>query len=97
MTLTMNELEHIAKLSSLNLTSEEKERYLSQLDSILDFVSQLNEVNVDWIEPLSHPIEWKYLLPRSWIKDFEYKNELLDNVNHNKKNNWIVIKSPIKS
>lgn len=97
MALTMKELEHIAKLWALKLTDEEKEKYLWQLDNILEFVSQLNEIDVEWIEPLAHPIEWKYLEPRSWVKDFENKKDLFENVKHNKKNNWIVIKSPIKS
>lgn len=97
MVLTIKDLEHLSKLCALKLTDEEKSKYLWQLDEILEFVSQLDEVDVDWIKPLSHPWEWKYLLTREWVKDFEAKKELLENVKHQIKNNWIVIKSPIKS
>lgn len=97
MVLTIKDLEHLSKLCSLKLTEEEKTKYLWQLDEILEFVSQLNEVDVEWVEPLAHPIEWKYLEPRDWIKEFENKKELLENVKHAIRNNGIVIKSPIKS
>jgi aspartyl/glutamyl-tRNA(Asn/Gln) amidotransferase C subunit len=94
--LTKKELLHLAKLCSINIPENNIDRYLNQLESILEFVSQLKEVNVDWIEPMSCPLEDKYLELRSWIKDFENKQDLFKNVKHPIKNNWIVIKSAIK-
>jgi aspartyl-tRNA(Asn)/glutamyl-tRNA(Gln) amidotransferase subunit C len=44
----------IAKLARLRLTDTEIEKYTKDLDSILGFVAQLNEVNTDGIEPLVH-------------------------------------------
>jgi len=49
--LTKEEIEHIALLARLGLTSEEKKKYAEQLSSILDYVEQLKEVNTDGIEP----------------------------------------------
>ena len=51
MALTKQDVEHIARLARLGLTEEEKEKFVTQLSSILDYVEQLKEVNTDGIEP----------------------------------------------
>ena len=48
--LSIKEIEHIAKLSRLELTAEEKELYAGQLSEVLGYVSQLNEIKTDNIE-----------------------------------------------
>lgn len=49
--ITISELEHIAKLARIKLTEKEKEIFLPQLSSILDYFDILNKVNTDNIEP----------------------------------------------
>jgi len=97
MSLTIEQLRHIAKLCALKLSETEEQKFLWQLDAIISFVWQLQEVDVDGIEPLSHPLETKFLDPLTWTRDFEHKHDLFKNVKHSIKNNWIVIKSAIKS
>jgi aspartyl-tRNA(Asn)/glutamyl-tRNA(Gln) amidotransferase subunit C len=46
MQLTKQEVEHLAKLSRLSLSEEEKERFSSQLSSILEYVSQLQKITL---------------------------------------------------
>lgn len=53
MTLTLEEVEHIAELARLRLTSEEKERFREQLSAILDHVAQLQSVDTSGIPPTS--------------------------------------------
>ena len=50
MKLSQKEIEHIAILARLGLKNDEKERFSSQLSSILDYVEILNEVNTDEVE-----------------------------------------------
>ncbi len=45
MALTQQDIEHIAKLSQLELSSEEKELFTQQLSSILEYIAQLQEVD----------------------------------------------------
>lgn len=52
--LSIGEVEHIAKLSKLKLEDKEKEEYCEQLSSVLDYVSQLNEVDTDNIPPMAN-------------------------------------------
>ncbi|MFA6995571.1 MAG: Asp-tRNA(Asn)/Glu-tRNA(Gln) amidotransferase subunit GatC [Patescibacteria group bacterium] len=51
MAINIKEIEHIAELSRLELNAEEKTKFGAQLDSILNYVEQLNEVNTDNVEP----------------------------------------------
>ncbi|HZZ18020.1 MAG TPA: Asp-tRNA(Asn)/Glu-tRNA(Gln) amidotransferase subunit GatC [Opitutaceae bacterium] len=47
-------LDHVANLARINLTPEEKERYSAQLNDVLAYIEQLNEVNVEGVEPTAH-------------------------------------------
>ena len=51
MAITREEIEHIAELSRLDLSEDEKEKFGGQLDSILQYVSQLDEVDTTKVEP----------------------------------------------
>jgi len=53
MTLTLEEVEHIAELARLRLTPEEKERYRDQLSAILDYAARLQELDTSGIPPTS--------------------------------------------
>lgn len=57
--ISKKEVEHIALLSRLSLTEEEKERYRKELSSILDYVNKLNEINTDDIIPTAHVMDLK--------------------------------------
>ena len=54
MALTIEEVEHVARLARLSLTDSEKEMYAQQLGSILDFFTILNRLPTDGVEPLAH-------------------------------------------
>jgi len=47
-------LDHVANLARITLTAAEKERFGAQLADVLAYIEQLNEVNVDGIEPTAH-------------------------------------------
>jgi len=49
--ITPSQLDHIANLARLNLTSQEKEQFLSQLSSVLQYIDQLNSVDVSNLPP----------------------------------------------
>jgi aspartyl-tRNA(Asn)/glutamyl-tRNA(Gln) amidotransferase subunit C len=47
-------LDHVASLARITLTAAEKERFGAQLADVLAYIEQLNEVNVEGIEPTAH-------------------------------------------
>jgi len=51
--LTKVDVEHIAKLSKLELTEEEKSKFAGQLSNVLEYVDQLNEVDTIGVEETS--------------------------------------------
>jgi aspartyl-tRNA(Asn)/glutamyl-tRNA(Gln) amidotransferase subunit C len=51
MTLTLDEVRHIAHLARLSLTPEEEQRFQQQLSSILEHASRLSEVDTTGIPP----------------------------------------------
>jgi aspartyl-tRNA(Asn)/glutamyl-tRNA(Gln) amidotransferase subunit C len=51
MSLTREEVEHIAELARLDLTEEEKTRFRDQLSAILDHAAALQTVDVGHIPP----------------------------------------------
>ncbi len=54
MTLSIQEVQHVALLARLNLGEEEKEKYAEQLGSILQYADKLNELDTEGVEPLDH-------------------------------------------
>lgn len=56
MAITREEVLHVAKLASLELTEEEVERLTVQLSAILDAVSKVSELDLADVPPTSHPL-----------------------------------------
>lgn len=52
--LKREDILHVAKLAKLKLSDEEIDTYLKQLSSVVDYISKLNEINTDKVEPVSH-------------------------------------------
>lgn len=52
--LTRADILHLAKLANLQVTDEEIDKYLSQLEETIDYVENLNELNTSGVEPTSH-------------------------------------------
>jgi aspartyl-tRNA(Asn)/glutamyl-tRNA(Gln) amidotransferase subunit C len=52
--VTVETVEHVAKLASLSLTSEEKETFARQLDEILTYAESIQALPTDDVEPMSH-------------------------------------------
>ena len=53
MKLTIEQVEHIAKLARLNLTAQEKAKYAEQLSGILEYMDTLQAVDTAKVEPTS--------------------------------------------
>ena len=65
MAITREEVLHVAKLASLELTEEEVERLTGELNAILEAVSKVSELDLADVPPTSHPLE----LVNAWDED----------------------------
>ncbi len=56
MKITQEDVKHIARLSRLYLSEEEISAFGGQLNSIIEYVEQLNGLDTSSVEPTSHVI-----------------------------------------
>ena len=56
MSLTREQVNWVAHLARLELSAADLETMTRQLSSIIDYVTQLQQVNTDRVEPLAHPL-----------------------------------------
>lgn len=56
MSLTVDEVRKVAKLSRLELSEDALPAMAEQLNKIIHYVDQLQEINTDDVEPLAHPL-----------------------------------------
>ena len=54
MAFTQKDVDYIAKLARITLSDEEKDNFTRQLDSILEYVNKLSELDTDSVEPTAH-------------------------------------------
>lgn len=59
MAITPEMVEHVALLSRLAVSEEEKARAAKELSKIFGYVEQLAEVDVTGVEPCAHPLPQK--------------------------------------
>lgn len=56
MRITIDEAAHVAHLARLSFSDEELQLYTGHLNAILEYVAQLQQVNTEGVEPMSHPL-----------------------------------------
>jgi len=83
--ITKKEVEYVAKLAKLEFNEEEKEKYTSQLNSILDYFKKLNELDTDKVKPTAYVISMPNLLNEDKVKPSLPQEEVLSNVKFIKK------------
>ena len=76
MAITREEVLHVAKLASLELTDDEVERLTGELSAILEAVSKVSELDLSDVPPTSHPLE----LVNAWAEDEPRPSLPLDEV-----------------
>jgi len=57
MRIGTNEVEYVGKLAQLAITEEEKNLFIGQLNSILEYVEQLNRLDTSNVEPTAHAVQ----------------------------------------
>ncbi len=79
MTLTLQEVEHIALLARLELSDEEKARYREQLSAILDYAARLQSLDTTGIPPTSSVLPARSVLREDQPRPGLTTEELLAN------------------
>lgn len=85
-------IDHIAKLASLPLTDEEKEKFGKQLSSILDYFEKLNQVDTSKVEPTSQVTNLENVFKDDETKPSLSQEDALKNTN-SKHNGFFKVKA----
>lgn len=56
MKITKQEVAHVAYLARLHFSEEEKEKFTTQLNKILEYMDQLGKLDTSRIEPTFHAV-----------------------------------------
>ena len=79
MSIDKSDIEHLCNLSKLNLDDEEQFLFLSQMQSILDMIEELQEVNTGDIEPMAHPLQMTQRLRDDEVTEFNDREKYQKN------------------
>lgn len=79
MPVTIQDVEHVAKLARLEFTEEEKKKFTQQLNTILAYMEKLNELDTTNVEPLSYVLEQNNVLREDEVRPSLPQEEALAN------------------
>jgi len=79
MSVSTEQVRHIAKLARIAMSDEEIERLVPELNNILGWVEQLGEVNTEGVEPLTAVIDQKLRLRDDVVTEGNIRDEVLAN------------------
>ena len=79
MSISRDQVLHVARLARLDLSEDEVERLTGELGAILDAVSKVAELELADVPPTSHPLD----LVNAWAEDEPHASLPLDDVLRN--------------
>jgi aspartyl-tRNA(Asn)/glutamyl-tRNA(Gln) amidotransferase subunit C len=72
------DIDQIAELARLNLKPEERAALSKDLESILTYVEQLQELDVDKVEPTSHVLPIENVFRKDVAKPAQIRDQVLE-------------------
>ncbi|ADI25395.1 MULTISPECIES: Asp-tRNA(Asn)/Glu-tRNA(Gln) amidotransferase subunit GatC [Geobacillus] len=60
--ISIDQVKHVADLARLAITDEEAEMFAKQLDAIITFAEQLNELDTENVPPTSHVLDMRNVM-----------------------------------
>jgi aspartyl-tRNA(Asn)/glutamyl-tRNA(Gln) amidotransferase subunit C len=79
MSVTNEQVRHIARLARIATSEDEIARLVPEINNILGWVEQLDEVNTEGVEPLTAVIDQKLRLREDAVTEGNIRDEILAN------------------
>jgi aspartyl-tRNA(Asn)/glutamyl-tRNA(Gln) amidotransferase subunit C len=92
MSVDIETVRRVARLARIAVTSEEAERMTGELNRILGFVEQLNEVDVSGVEPMTSVIPMKIKERDDVVTDGDKPEDIVANAPATSENFFLVPK-----
>ncbi|MFW6159421.1 MAG: Asp-tRNA(Asn)/Glu-tRNA(Gln) amidotransferase subunit GatC [Planctomycetota bacterium] len=77
--ITRDTVDHVATLSRLALSEDERALFQKQLSKIIDYFEVLNALDTADVEPLSHPLGLRSVLREDAVEPSASREEALSN------------------
>lgn len=79
MVIRIKDVEYVAKLAKLKLSQEEKKKFQKELDKVIRYIDQLNQVDTENVPPTSHVVPMQNVLREDKVKPSLTQDEALSN------------------
>ena len=86
-------IEYVGILAKLELSGEEKEQAKKDMESMLDYVDKLNELDTDGVEPMSHVFPVNNVFREDIVTNGDDIEEILKNAPERKDGAFVVPKT----
>ncbi len=91
MAITREDVVHLAELSNISLSESQIEPLMKDLDNIVDYISQLDELDTDGVEPTYQCFDMQNVWREDVIEEFEANREDLLNLTVESEDNQIKV------
>lgn len=79
MSITVKDVQHVAKLARLQLSPEEEATFTEQMNAILQYAEKLNELDTDNVKPTTHVLQVSNVMREDVVKESLTQEEVLLN------------------
>ena len=79
MSIVLNTIKHISKLSRISVDEKKAEKLAGDLNSIFNFIEKLNELKTDNVEPLTSVAETTLKLRADEVKSKNLREQVIKN------------------
>ncbi|NUU61154.1 Asp-tRNA(Asn)/Glu-tRNA(Gln) amidotransferase subunit GatC [Paenibacillus agri] len=79
MSITVKDVQHVAKLARLQLSPEEEATFTEQMNAILQYAEKLNELDTENVKPTTHVLQVSNVMRDDVVKDSLSQEEALLN------------------
>ena len=92
MKITAREVRYVADLARLELTPGEEREFTAQLNAVLEYMEQLNEVDTGGVEPTAHVLPLRNVLREDEVRPSLPVGEVLGNAPEADRDHFVVPK-----
>ncbi|GGG11423.1 aspartyl/glutamyl-tRNA(Asn/Gln) amidotransferase subunit C [Paenibacillus albidus] len=69
MSITVKDVQHVAKLARLQLSPEEEATFTEQMNAILQYAEKLNELDTENVKPTTHVLQVSNVMREDVVKE----------------------------
>jgi len=79
MALSVKDVEYVSKLSRLSFGEDEKKDFVEKLNSVVEYIEKLEEVDVEGVKPMYHAVDVKNVFREDEVKPSFKREDMISN------------------